>query len=80
VEVVLAEGTGAGSISSGPCGLGGTGEQPKPVVHLKLLPQPGADNPSYSGGGDQEDCGLNSALANSLRDPISKITNTKKDW
>jgi hypothetical protein len=29
-------------------------------------------NPSYSGGRAQEDCGLKSALANSLWDPISK--------
>jgi hypothetical protein len=36
-------------------------------------------NPSYSGGRDQEDCGLKLAQANSLRDPISKIPNTKRD-
>jgi hypothetical protein len=35
-------------------------------------------NPSYSGVRDQEDCGLRSAQGNSLRDPISKIANTKK--
>jgi hypothetical protein len=35
-------------------------------------------NPSYSGGRDQEDCGLKLAQANSLRDPISKIPNTKR--
>jgi hypothetical protein len=34
-------------------------------------------NPSYSGVRDQ-DCGLRSAQGNSLRDPISKIANTKK--
>jgi hypothetical protein len=32
-------------------------------------------NPSYLRGRDQEDCGLRSALAESLRDPIS--TNKK---
>jgi hypothetical protein len=31
-----------------------------------------ACNPSYSGGRDQEDCGLKPPGANSLRDPISK--------
>jgi hypothetical protein len=30
-------------------------------------------NSSYSGGRDQEDCGLKPAQANSLQDPISKI-------
>jgi hypothetical protein len=35
-------------------------------------------NPSYSGGGDQEDCGLKPAQANNPRDPISKIPNTKR--
>jgi hypothetical protein len=44
--------------------------------------EPGAEahtcNPSYSRGKDQEDHGLKSALANSPRDPISKILNTKK--
>jgi hypothetical protein len=29
-------------------------------------------NPSYSGGRDQEDCGLKAVWANSLQDPISK--------
>jgi hypothetical protein len=35
-------------------------------------------NPSYSGGRDQEDHGSKPALANSLRDPISKKPITKK--
>jgi hypothetical protein len=35
-------------------------------------------NPSYSGGRDQEDCGLKPARANSSRDSISKIPITKK--
>jgi hypothetical protein len=35
-------------------------------------------NPSYSGGRDQEDHGSKPACANSLRDPISKNTLTKK--
>jgi hypothetical protein len=34
-------------------------------------------NPSYSGGRDQEDHCSKPAWANSLRDPISKIPNTK---
>jgi hypothetical protein len=38
-------------------------------------------NPSYSGGRDQEDCGLKPTWANSSRDPISKKTLHKKlDW
>jgi hypothetical protein len=37
----------------------------------------GACNPNQLGGRDQEDRSLKSALANSLRDPISKKTNTK---
>jgi hypothetical protein len=41
-----------------------------PVAH--------AYNPSYSRGRDQEDRGSKPAWANSSRDPISKITNTKK--
>jgi hypothetical protein len=36
-----------------------------------------AYNPSYSGGRAQEDLGSKSTLANSLRDPIWKIPNTK---
>jgi hypothetical protein len=38
------------------------------------------DNPSYSGGRDQQDHGLKPAQANSLQDPISKtpITHAKK--
>jgi hypothetical protein len=35
-------------------------------------------HPSYSGGRDQEDHSSKSALANSSRDPISKIPNTKR--
>jgi hypothetical protein len=31
-----------------------------------------ACNPNYSGGRDQEDCGLKPARANSSKDPISK--------
>jgi hypothetical protein len=34
-------------------------------------------NPSYSGSRAQEDGGSKPALANSSRDPISKIPNTK---
>jgi hypothetical protein len=34
-------------------------------------------NPSYLGGRDQEDHGSRSALRNSSRDPILKISNTK---
>jgi hypothetical protein len=37
-----------------------------------------ACNPSYSGGRDQEDYSLKPAWANSLRDPISKISTTKR--
>jgi hypothetical protein len=37
-----------------------------------------AYNPSYSGGRDQEDRSSKPAQANSLRDPISKMPNTKK--
>jgi hypothetical protein len=35
-------------------------------------------NPSYSGGGDQEDCGSQPARANSSQDPISKNTQETK--
>jgi hypothetical protein len=41
-----------------------------PVAH--------ACNPSYSGGRDQEDCGLKPTWASSSRDPISKIPITKR--
>jgi hypothetical protein len=34
-------------------------------------------NPTYSGGRDQEDHGSKLAQANSLQDPISKISNTE---
>jgi hypothetical protein len=37
-----------------------------------------AYNPSYWGGWDQEDGSSKSALANSSRDPVSKIFNTKR--
>jgi hypothetical protein len=37
-------------------------------------------NPSYSGGRDQEIQGLKSSWANSLRNPISKKTITKRGW
>jgi hypothetical protein len=37
-----------------------------------------AYNSSYSGGREQEDCGLKPTSANSSQDPISKIPNTKK--
>jgi hypothetical protein len=41
-----------------------------PVAH--------ACNPTYSGGSDQEDCSSKPSWANSLKDPISKIPNTKR--
>jgi hypothetical protein len=41
-----------------------------PVAH--------AGNPSYSGGRDQDDCGLKPAWANSARDPISKKIHHKE--
>jgi hypothetical protein len=34
-------------------------------------------NPSYSGGRHQEDCGSKPAVANSSRDSVLKIPNTK---
>jgi hypothetical protein len=39
-----------------------------------------AYNLSYYGGRDREDQVLKPAQANNLRDLISKILNTKKDW
>jgi hypothetical protein len=39
-----------------------------------------ACNLSYSGGRDQEVCDSKPAQTNSLRDPMSKIPNTKKGW
>jgi hypothetical protein len=39
-----------------------------------------ACNPSYSGGRDQKDHGSEPAWANSSRDPILKIPNTKQGW
>jgi hypothetical protein len=44
------------------------------------MPVAQACNPSYSGGKDQEDHSLKPAQENSLRDPISKKPNIKKDW
>jgi hypothetical protein len=43
-----------------------------PVAH--------ACNPTYCGGRDQEDRGLKPIQANSFKDPISKILNTRKVW
>jgi hypothetical protein len=37
-------------------------------------------NPSYSEGRDLEDAVQSQPWANSSRDPISKIPNTKKGW
>jgi hypothetical protein len=37
-------------------------------------------NPGYSGGRDQENCGLKSTWANSLRDLSWKMLNTKQGW
>jgi hypothetical protein len=45
-------------------------ESQAPVTH--------ACNPSYSEGRDQEDQSFMPTWANSLRDPILKISNTKK--
>jgi hypothetical protein len=39
-----------------------------------------ACNPSYSGGKDQEDCGLKPAQANSSQDAVLKNTQPEKDW
>jgi hypothetical protein len=39
-----------------------------------------ACNPNYSGGRDQEDQGSKPALANSLKDSISKKAITKQGW
>jgi hypothetical protein len=39
-----------------------------------------ACNPSYSGGRDQEDCGLRPAQPNSSWEPILKTPITKKGW
>jgi hypothetical protein len=38
-----------------------------------------ACNPSYSGGRDQENCGLKPVLGNSSRDHIPKVTNMKRN-
>jgi hypothetical protein len=45
-----------------------------------LVPVAHACNPIYSGGRDREDCGSKPSPANSLRDPISRIPNTKQGW
>jgi hypothetical protein len=45
---------------------------------ISLAPVAHTCNPSYSGGRDKEDHGSKPARANSSRDPISKIRNTKK--
>jgi hypothetical protein len=37
-------------------------------------------NPGYSGGTDQEDRSSKPAQANSVGDPISKISSTKQGW
>jgi hypothetical protein len=37
-----------------------------------------ACNPSYSGGRDQEDCGLKPVQANSSQDPVSKKPSQKR--
>jgi hypothetical protein len=50
-----------------------------PLSNLRIS-KLGTYNPSYSGGRDQEDHGLKPALANSSRDPISKIPNTVRHW
>jgi hypothetical protein len=44
------------------------------------MPVAHACNPSYSGGRDQKDQDSKPAWANSLKDPISEIPNTKKGW
>jgi hypothetical protein len=51
----------------------GFGEQgDEKMVIGSWTPATHACNPSYSGGRDQEDCGLKPARANSPQDPISK--------
>jgi hypothetical protein len=48
----------------------------KKLFHQVLVAY--ASYPNYSGGRDQEDCGLKAACANGLQGPISKIPNTKR--
>jgi hypothetical protein len=50
----------------------------KSFINVSQAPGAHAYNPSYSGGRDQEDCGLKSAQANSWKDPVLKKPNTKK--
>jgi hypothetical protein len=47
-------------------------------IKNSLLPVAHTYNPSYLGGRDQEDRGLRPGQVNSLRNPISKIPNTRK--
>jgi hypothetical protein len=47
------------------------------IPNTSQVPVAHACNPSYSGGRDQEDR-VNPTWANSLRDPVLKILNTKK--
>jgi hypothetical protein len=49
-------------------------------AEISQAPVAHAYNPSYLGGRDQEDHGLKPAQANSLQDPISKKSITKKGW
>jgi hypothetical protein len=43
-----------------------------------MVPMAHTCNPSHSGARDQEDCGSKSAQVNSLQDPISKKSITKR--
>jgi hypothetical protein len=52
---------------------------PRQDWQLGWVPIAHTCNPSYSGGREQEDHGLKPTQAKSLRDPVSKIPNTKKD-
>jgi hypothetical protein len=53
--------------------------QQKPPFHLSCqAPGTHAYNPRYSGCRDQEDSHSRPALVNSSRDPILKLSNTKK--
>jgi hypothetical protein len=45
---------------------------------IEQTPVDHACNPSYPGGRDLEDCSLKPGLADSGKDPIWKIPNTKK--
>jgi hypothetical protein len=51
---------------------------PKPST--SRVPVAHTYNPSYSGGGDQEDLGLKPARANSSWDPVSNKPITEKGW